>query len=207
MKRASLLLIDAVLVGLVIGLGGCGLVDYETHPSEATKQEILVGMSQIDVAGVIGAPSEVKKSATGEIWEYRGISKDVGEFPAGSDVEIKFDSAGAVQSARVGGGIPTQPTLQIPNQENSAKINSYAECAAAGFPVLRSYPGQCVGPDGRRFVEQIPGMAKDPFSDSSKEKPKGCINRCGDGQCDELVCQAVGCPCAESPASCPKDCH
>ena len=33
-----------------------------------------------------------------------------------------------------------------------------------------------------------------------------CENQCGDGQCDEIVCQAEGCPCAETPENCPQDC-
>jgi len=33
-----------------------------------------------------------------------------------------------------------------------------------------------------------------------------CKDLCGDGICQEFVCMAIGCPCAESPASCPQDC-
>jgi len=33
-----------------------------------------------------------------------------------------------------------------------------------------------------------------------------CKNLCGDGTCQEVVCQAVGCPCAETKATCPADC-
>ncbi|MBU1177249.1 MAG: hypothetical protein V1901_00680 [Patescibacteria group bacterium] len=36
--------------------------------------------------------------------------------------------------------------------------------------------------------------------------PGVCINQCGDGQCGEIVCQAIGCPCAETIESCPEDC-
>jgi hypothetical protein len=34
----------------------------------------------------------------------------------------------------------------------------------------------------------------------------GCKNECGNGTCEEVVCQAVGCPCSESKTSCPQDC-
>ncbi len=34
----------------------------------------------------------------------------------------------------------------------------------------------------------------------------GCKDLCGDGACQEIVCMAVGCPCAESAATCPADC-
>jgi uncharacterized membrane protein YkoI len=42
----------------------------------------------------------------------------------------------------------------------------------------------------------------------STEAPKieGCKNLCGDGICQEIVCMAIGCPCPETPQSCPQDC-
>lgn len=33
-----------------------------------------------------------------------------------------------------------------------------------------------------------------------------CVNQCGNGTCEEMVCMAVGCPCAETVESCPQDC-
>ena len=33
-----------------------------------------------------------------------------------------------------------------------------------------------------------------------------CINSCGNGICEEIVCQGVGCPCVETLTSCPRDC-
>jgi len=37
------------------------------------------------------------------------------------------------------------------------------------------------------------------------EKPI-CEDKCKDGTCQEIVCMAEGCPCAESAATCPEDC-
>ena len=34
-------------------------------------------------------------------------------------------------------------------------INSFEECAKAGYPILESYPRQCKTPDGKTFVEDI----------------------------------------------------
>lgn len=39
-----------------------------------------------------------------------------------------------------------------------------------------------------------------------KNREKKCENLCGDNQCQEIVCQAIGCPCAETTATCPQDC-
>jgi hypothetical protein len=33
-----------------------------------------------------------------------------------------------------------------------------------------------------------------------------CKNGCGNGTCEEIVCMAVGCPCAETAQTCPQDC-
>ena len=33
-----------------------------------------------------------------------------------------------------------------------------------------------------------------------------CNNQCGDGTCQEVVCLATNCPCAESKNNCPNDC-
>lgn len=35
-------------------------------------------------------------------------------------------------------------------------INSFEECASAGYKITESYPRKCIAPDGRTFVENIP---------------------------------------------------
>jgi hypothetical protein len=35
-------------------------------------------------------------------------------------------------------------------------IDSFEECAAAGYPIAESYPEQCFTPDGRSFTRVIP---------------------------------------------------
>ena len=67
-------------------------------------------------------------------------------------------------------------------------VSSFEECVAAGNPVMESYPRQCRSKNGELFVEQI------------------CLNQCGNGVCEEIVCLAAGCPCAETAISCPQDC-
>ncbi|MFZ2969788.1 MAG: hypothetical protein WA063_01425 [Minisyncoccia bacterium] len=43
--------------------------------------------------------------------------------------------------------------------------------------------------------------------DCKKELEKTCKDLCRDGICQEVVCEAIGCPCAETSASCPQDCQ
>lgn len=47
-------------------------------------------------------------------------------------------------------------TQRVSNTNPYAHITNYDECVAAGFPALKSYPGQCILPDGTRFVQVIP---------------------------------------------------
>lgn len=83
---------------------------------------------------------------------------------------------------------------------------NYTECVAAGFPALRSYPGKCIA-YGETFVDEnvkAPDFKAEP--EHAQAAAKLCVNMCGDGQCQEIVCMGSGCPCAESAESCPQDC-
>lgn len=75
------------------------------------------------------------------------------------------------------------------------EVLSYADCLTVPHKMLKTYPAQCVTADGKVFVEPRPQSAE-----------KLCQNRCGDGNCDEIVCMGSNCPCAETADSCPADC-
>lgn len=80
--------------------------------------------------------------------------------------------------------------------QNAAAPTTFEECVAQRGKVLKSYPAQCVSEEGIVFVDQRQELSGG----------RVCKDLCGDGICQEVVCMAVGCPCAESPTSCPKDC-
>lgn len=46
------------------------------------------------------------------------------------------------------------------------------------------------------------------YSNQPRQRTGGgtCQDLCGDGICQEVVCEAIGCPCAETSMSCPQDC-
>jgi hypothetical protein len=71
---------------------------------------------------------------------------------------------------------------------------SYQECVDAGGTVRGEEAGRCVVDGGLVFERPSP------------RNTRICEDRCGDGTCQEIVCMAQGCPCPESPQSCPKDC-
>ena len=82
-------------------------------------------------------------------------------------------------------------------EEAVLAINNFTDCVKAGFPIKKTMPATCTGPDGKTYVSN---------GEAPNIKREICKDLCGDGVCQEIVCQAVGCPCAESEQSCPKDC-
>lgn len=49
---------------------------------------------------------------------------------------------------------PTTPTQSV---------SSYEECAAAGYPILESFPQQCSGPDGKTYTMPISQEEQEEF--------------------------------------------
>ena len=76
-------------------------------------------------------------------------------------------------------------------------ITNFSECVAAGNAMLKMLPARCRTPDGREFID---------MTGAAPKAGAVCKDLCGDGECQEMVCEAVGCPCAETSDSCPKDC-
>lgn len=72
-------------------------------------------------------------------------------------------------------------------------VNSFEECAAAGYPVMESYPRQCRTPDGRTFVEDISGENVAEMCNSAGGHWNDCSSRCAiDNQGKEnIMCPAV----------------
>lgn len=47
-------------------------------------------------------------------------------------------------------------TFFVPVRAPQMAITNFEECAAAGYPVMESYPRQCRSEDGQLFVEELP---------------------------------------------------
>ncbi len=66
---------------------------------------------------------------------------------------------------------------------------------------------QQVIPTNVPFQPQIVKPVEIEIKKSSEaERIPGCKDLCGDGVCQEIVCMAIGCPCPETPETCPEDC-
>jgi hypothetical protein len=78
-------------------------------------------------------------------------------------------------------------------------VSNFEECLIAGNekmePDCINCKAYCETEDGQRFEEEV-----------NKTGDSFCEDLCGDGVCQEIVCLAEACPCAESPVSCPEDC-
>lgn len=60
--------------------------------------------------------------------------------------------------------------------------------------------GFCIFDDGSECGQW------DFFRGDCQKGERFCKDLCGDGTCQEVVCLAIDCPCAETPETCPEDC-
>ena len=47
------------------------------------------------------------------------------------------------------------PSSPVPVEGCDKIISNFDDCAAAGYPIMETYPSQCVTPSGERFIENI----------------------------------------------------
>src|SRR5687767_8400235 len=76
----------------------------------------------------------------------------------------------------VGGGI-----YAAVKTNNGVAITSFEQCAAAGYPIMESYPRQCAVPSGERFTEVIVEVDNDAASCAAVLCMVGTT--CVDGAC------------------------
>lgn len=76
-------------------------------------------------------------------------------------------------------------------EEQIREVNSFEECAEAGYPIMESYPEQCRTPDGRNFTKQIPEQPRPPVA-----SPVVPPNNGNDDGANQVVCtmDAMQCP-------------
>lgn len=58
--------------------------------------------------------------------------------------------------AIIGGLAWYQLQYSVEQEAIEEQVLSFEDCAAAGFPIMESYPRQCATPDGRIFAEELP---------------------------------------------------
>lgn len=123
-------------------------------------------------------------------------------------------------------GLHCSPRLALADAPGAPDIGSYEPCVKAGNSSVISLSTSCRTDAGQLLVADagtlgaqatklpeiespaagIEGELQQPSSDGNSGPRRFCKDKCGDGVCQEVVCMAIGCPCAETPASCPADC-
>lgn len=117
-------------------------------------------------------------------------------------------------------------------ETDDVKITNFEQCVEEGNPIMESHPRQCKTEDGQTFTESMSRDIGVACAADVKECPDGnyvsrvppecnfapcpqvdtdlqgsvCVDMCGDGICQEVVCESTSCPCAETKTSCPEDC-
>jgi hypothetical protein len=65
-------------------------------------------------------------------------------------------------------------------------------------------------PEGVIAVERFEIRTDTPWNKNGTSSAiipiPSCVDTCGNGVCEEMVCMAIGCPCAETSSSCSVDC-
>lgn len=97
-------------------------------------------------------------------------------------------------------------TLVLVWAENTKvrNIDTFEECMNQGYPIMEIYPPICTTPDGRSFTQELTDEEKKNLLPPTNGVI--CTDQCGDGICQEVVCQGSGCPCSENIQSCSSDC-
>ncbi len=101
-----------------------------------------------------------------------------------------------------GAGANTPPSGGPPPSGGDVQCTMDAKICPDGSSVGRTGPNCEFAP----CPQGLPSVPAAPGSAPTGEPSAGCKNECGNGTCQEMVCQAVGCPCSESKQSCPQDC-
>lgn len=93
---------------------------------------------------------------------------------------------------------------KIKNQIKSSGIMD-KECPNE-FPVPDYSADYILNLEGKVKKISYPNCEEELNGIESLIEEKTCQDKCGNGVCEEVVCAAMGCPCAETKETCPQDC-
>jgi hypothetical protein len=128
----GIFILASLAVAVASGNLGGGDDDFQVDSVEPTSTE--------EPAGDAGAPEPDPAGTSGGNPATGGNPPS----PAGPDTPVSSDD-----TPRPAPTIVTDPPPAF------SGIRNFEDCAAAGYPVMESYPEQCRTPDGRLFVRVI----------------------------------------------------
>lgn len=83
--------------------------------------------------------------------------------------------------------------FQIKEGNAIARINSFDDCAAAGYPIMESYPPRCMTPDGRSFTDEEISTPTEPEEVFCTMDSKVCPDGSAVGRVSP-TCEFAPCP-------------
>ena len=70
--------------------------------------------------------------------------------------------------------------------QRTPEVSNFEECAAAGYPIMESYPEQCRTPDGRLFIHEVSQASEN--NETTGEVPGLHANGCAVAGCSGQLC-------------------
>ncbi|MFW5990751.1 MAG: hypothetical protein ACOCQX_00840 [Candidatus Nanoarchaeia archaeon] len=126
-------------------------------------------------------------------------------FPLSYNITYSIKNQNDMVIAEVS-AIVAETGIKQYNFKEIVAVNDFKSCVDAGFEVLepdcKGCPKQCITPDEKIFFEYPP----EGLNHKNESFEKICVDKCGDGICQEVVCMGEGCPCPENKNNCPEDC-
>lgn len=136
-------------------------------------------------------------------------------FPKCYTIKCKFDSKNSlaygfmVEATTIDDKVKEINFNMITEDKNQKEIKTEKDCKDSGYEVL--YPELVGGPIQCHTNSGIINVSSSPvlppkLSNMTHQTKPICIDKCGDGVCQGIVCLGEGCPCAEDKTTCSLDC-
>ncbi len=183
---------------------------YVTAIEFVDAQTCLVDYEDGHIALKAKVVFEIKSGSEVEIIFFEIITPE--EF---SEEEINFSKTGNIVEQQGEWNLvyeePGRPALRV-----SLVFTEDSKCLRDNQEEQTCFPiywenGDRTEIRGTRDSDQVEVESLKIIKDYSLDQGTGddqqiCVDQCGDGICQEVVCLGSGCPCPETPASCPQDC-
>lgn len=142
------------------------------RPGRRTLIAALIGicvLASLAVAAASGSLGGGEDDFQVDSAEPTSTGEPAGEGDAGAPEPAPVDppaapgSGGGPPAAPAGPDTPVSsddtprpdPTIVVDPPSAFSGIRNFEQCAAAGYPIMESYPEQCRTPDGRLFVRVV----------------------------------------------------
>lgn len=164
-------------------------VTYFNHETQQGYAEIVFNNEKSTVYQVISASGAryLSEDESIELWTKGDevfIKENGVEIFTNCKIIDKSDEENII-------GLPNPASVYCVEEGGTLEIREDVDGNQTGF---------CIFDDGSECEEWK------LFNGECKKGDLFCKDMCGDGVCQEIVCMAVGCPCAENKESCPQDC-